>query len=295
MKRLLSTLPMLTALLFPRLVPAQDKAAVATATKDAPFVNSLGMEFVPVPGTKVLFCRTVTRVRDFQAYAEAAGYRQTGGAAVLKIEPDGKDFNWKLDAGASWEKPGFAQSGEHPVVCVNWEEARAFCAWLSKKEGRTYRLPTDAEWSAGVGLGKYPWGSAWPPPKEAGNYAGAESKAGMPATWGGIAGYDNGYARTSPVGQFRETRTGLYDMGGNVWQWCEDEYKAEMNSPEVRKAVPGLEKEKANDGTPFRVVRGGSWFTDDELLLRSSSRSGVLPMHRSDYGGFRCVLVVSGG
>ena len=68
------TLPMLTALLFPHLAPAQDKAAVATATKDAPFVNSLGMEFVPVPGTKVLFCRTVTRVRDFRAYGKATDY-----------------------------------------------------------------------------------------------------------------------------------------------------------------------------------------------------------------------------
>ena len=278
---------------------AQDKAAVTAATNDAPFVNSLGMEFVPVPGTKVLMCRTETRVRDFRAYAKAAGYQQGGGAFVMKVKKDKDgDFSvaWELDKSASWEEPGFAQSGEHPVTCVKWEEARAFCAWLSKKEGRTYRLPEDAEWSAAVGLQKYPWGADWPAPNGAGNYSGAEFWKSLPGGgWNKAYDYSDGAERTAEVASYRANRLGIFDLGGNVWEWCEDEYKATMNSAEARKASPVLEKEKASDGTPFRGVRGGSWDSDDEIILRSSFRINALPSNRFDNRGFRCVLMVSGG
>ena len=272
---------------------------MTAATNDAPFVNSLGMEFVPVPGTKVLMCRTETRVRDFRAYAKAAGYQQGGGAFVMKVKKDKDgDFSvaWELDKSASWEEPGFAQSGEHPVTCVKWEEARAFCAWLSKKEGRTYRLPEDAEWSAAVGLQKYPWGADWPAPNGAGNYSGAEFWKSLPGGgWNKAYDYSDGAERTAEVASYRANRLGIFDLGGNVWEWCEDEYKATMNSAEARKASPVLEKEKASDGTPFRGVRGGSWDSDDEIILRSSFRINALPSNRFDNRGFRCVLMVSGG
>ena len=151
------------------------------ATKDAPFVNSLGQQFVPVPETKVLFCRTDVRVRDFRQYAKATGYEQTDGAFVLKVKTEiisggghrqeRTTTSWELDSSASSEKPGFEQTDDHPVVCVSWKEAHDFCMWLSKQEGRTYRLPTDAEWSAAVGGGKYPsGGNGWPPLKGAGDY-----------------------------------------------------------------------------------------------------------------------------
>ena len=110
------------------------------------FVNTLGMPFVPVPGTDVQFSMWETRVKDYAAYAAA---------------------NAGVDAGvdARWKKPfgdRFKQEDTHPVVNVSWEDANAFCAWLTKKElaagkikaGQKYRLPTDAEWSVAVGLGK---------------------------------------------------------------------------------------------------------------------------------------------
>ena len=270
----------------------------ASATKDAPFINSLGLEFVPVPGTKVLFCRTETRVRDFEAYAKDIGYKQEGGIHVMKVkEKDGSlNFDWPLDKKASWREPGFEQGRDHPVVGVSWHEARAFCAWLSKKEGVEYRLPTDDEWSAAVGLGKYPWGSAWPPPKDAGNYGDRTFLKSLPGKgWTGpLAEYDDGAARTAPVASYTANRLGIFDLGGNVWQWCEDEYKASMNDPDVLKENPALEKEKASDGTAFRVLRAASWIVNGPLILRSSFRRFGLPVVRDDGSGFRCVLVVSG-
>ena len=282
----------------PSVSPAADP--VAQATKSAPFTNSLGMEFVPVPGTKVLMCRTETRLRDFRAYAQQAGYQQQGGAYVLKVKGSkakGYSTAWELDAGASWDEPGFAQTDDHPVTCVSWEEAREFCAWLSKSEGRNYRLPTDAEWSAAVGLGKYPWGSAWPPLPQVGNYFDEAVKKTLPAAdWSLVAkGYDDGAARTAPGASYGENRLGIFDLSGNAWEWCEDIYRASMNSADALKAFPVLKTEKASDGSPFRVLRGGSWSDDSEIDLRSAYRRFGLPTGRFGRYGFRCVMALSGG
>lgn len=274
--------------------------AVIPATKDAPFVNSLGLEFVPVPGTKVLFCRMDTRVQDFRRYAESTNYRQTGGINVMKVKTnqDGsRSLPWELDENASWEQPGFAQSGDHPVVGVSWNEAREFCAWLSKQEGRTYRLPTDEEWSAAAGAGKYPWGNNWPPPNGSGNFGDKRHIESLPGKgWTSeLPNYDDGYARTSPVGKFLANPFGLFDMGGNVRQWCEDEYRSSMNSVEILERYPALKSEKASDGTPCRVLRGSSWGRTDEISLRSASRGFNPPAERFGYAGFRCVLAIPGG
>src|SRR5262249_16253010 len=157
-----------------------------------------------------------------------ANYRQAGWGYVLKAkqnEKGGWESAWVLDSNASWEQPGFEQSDDHPVVCVDWNEARAFCEWLSKKEGRTYRLPTDGEWSAAGGVGKYPWGNDWPPPKGVGNLF--EEAAARAMGGGAIVskGYDDGAAHTSVVASYAENRLGIYDLSGNVWEWCEDAYK----------------------------------------------------------------------
>ena len=225
-------------------------------------VNSLGMKFVPVQGTEVLFCIGDVRVQDYRAYAEA-----------------------NSSADESWKQPGFEQGDTHPVVNVSWNDAKAFCAWLSRKEGKKYRLPTDAEWSVAVGLagesgstpkekdgkieGVHPWGTSWPPPSGAGNYADDTCKLKHPS-WKTIEGYDDGYAETSPVGSFTANQFGLYDMVGNVWQWCEDWYDGEQNT---------------------RVLRGASWAYDVFGNLWSSRRNKCPPNFRIYISGFRCVLV----
>ena len=228
------------------------------------FVNTLGMPFVPVKGTDVQFCIWETRVKDYAAYAAA-------NAGVVE----------------SWKKPfgdKFKQTDTHPVVKVSWHDANAFCAWLTKKElaegkikaGQKYRLPTDAEWSVAVGLGKeegntpeekqmgikdvYPWGKELPPPVEAGNYNKSLKV--------------DKFEYTAPVGSFAANKLGLHDMGGNVWEWCEDKY-----SPTSTR----------------RVLRGASWgiFYRDYLL--SSYRYGGAPADRDYDVGFRCVLVDGSG
>jgi formylglycine-generating enzyme required for sulfatase activity len=258
------------------------------ATKEAPWTNSLGMPFVLVPGTEVLFGVCDVRVKDFAVFAgDSAGnggwdYRK--GTEPCMTKSDGrKQRGWDY----GWSNPGFAQTGEHPVVCVSWEDAQAFCVWLTKREraagklsaSLSYRLPAYWEWSVAVGLngeedakvlGVYLWGTAWPPPSGAGNYAGSEAKdADWPSTSATIDGYQDGYARTSPVGSFQPNRYGLCDLDGNVSQWCEDSADGERK---------------------YRVVLGGSW-GDRAQDLRLFSN--LTPDIRDDTIGFRCVVAGS--
>ena len=249
--------------------------------------NGLGMKFVPVGSEAKAVQAGVWPVRlsDFAAFIDATRYDATGG--MYSVGPDGK----RRQLGRSWKDPGFAQDPTHPVVGVNIADAEAFCAWLTKMEresgllppGWRYRLPTDEEWSRLAGLRNepsnltpeqrgekstdiFPWGSAWPPPPRSGNYAGTE--AGLPAA-DTIAGYNDGFARTSPVGTFPVNAIGLFDVGGNVWQWCGDQFNADSN---------------------WRVVRGGSWLTAPKALLRLGARQGYNPEFRHDDIGFRCVI-----
>ena len=219
------------------------------ATKDVPYVNSLGMRFVPVPGTRLLVSVWETRVEDYQAFI----------AAKPRV----------------WPKPEFEQGANHPAVMVTLQDGEAFCGWLSAQEKRQYRLPTDEEWSMAVGLGKergvtpeernfkasgYPWGNkVWPPVKGAGNY-------------GPKLAVDD-FPKTSPVGSFGANALGIFDLGGNVWEWCATKFT-----------------EKGEE----RVMRGGAWNVESESGLRSSSRSGELSHARFSSLGFRCILVLPG-
>jgi formylglycine-generating enzyme required for sulfatase activity len=120
----------------------------------------------------------------------------------------------------------------------------------------------------------YPWGGDFPPSRGAGNYAGSEAKtATWPSGYKTITGYTDDFARTAPVMNFSANKLGLYDLGGNVWEWCGDWYNAKQE---------------------YRVLRGGSWFFGDSSFLLSSYRGYDLPTGRSVNYGFRLVLV-SGG
>ncbi|HWE02237.1 MAG TPA: SUMF1/EgtB/PvdO family nonheme iron enzyme [Tepidisphaeraceae bacterium] len=261
-------------------------AVGAAADKDHPLVNSLGMRFVSVsiPGGKpVMFSVWKTRVKDFDAFATDAHYDAT--KDMYSMTPAGRgDRNV-----ANWKAPGFAQTDLFPVCGVSYADAVAFCAWLSKKETRHYRLPTDHEWSCAVGIGDkerasdgprgnhrkvdgvYPWGTQWPPPKGAGNYAGEECRGvpTLPKNYGVIPGYRDGFVFTSPVGSFDANSLGLYDLGGNLWEWCDDWMDSDHR---------------------HRVLRGGSWGDDAAIALLASYRRHELPTDRGVVFGFRVVL-----
>lgn len=246
-----------------------------------PWENSLGMKFVPVPGTNVLFCIWETRVQDFEAFVKATshnageGWRNPGFAA--------RGFNIDQDA-------VFSQTPLHPVTHVNWNDAVAFCRWLTEKEraegklsaGQEFRLPTDAEWSQAVGLsaesgatpedkeGKivnvYPWEAGYPPQKGSGNYSGEGDG------WSGkIDGYTDGAKFTAKVGSYNANRLGIHDLGGNVWEWCGDWFNAERKERVIRGA-------SFNQGAPGRLV--------------SSYRAPKPPGVREFNLGFRCVVTV---
>lgn len=215
--------------------------------------NSLGMKFLPVPGVAALFAIWPVRVQDYEGFAK---------------ETDQK-----------WPRPKFKQEPSHPAVNVSWDDARRFCHWLTDLERRAgrlgerdeYRLPTDLEWSAAVDLAKetgatpaerdgkirdvYPWGKDWPPPKNVGNYDSELRR--------------DDFDYTSPVGSFPANRHGLYDLGGNVWEWCSDSYDGQQN---------------------YRVLRGASWHSAKPHTLLSSARLFNSPGHRVDIVGFRIVL-----
>ncbi len=269
---------------------APENHPLLAATKEAPWVNELGMEFIPLPGKPgVYLCRTETRVRDFHAYVTATGYRQVGGARVLFVRDNQVDET--LDRTATWEKPGFDHAPDHPVCCVSWEEARAFCDWLSSKDPKLiYRLPSDAEWSAALDPGKYPWGNQWPRPMITENYWGKEAIGNLPGNWGDIADYEDAFARTAPVASFPANVHGFFDLGGNLSEWCEDRYQAVLNDKDILEKYPFFGKDTYTDGTPYQMLRGGSWSKFAEMDMRSSLRSFGQPRTRTNTDGFRCVV-----
>jgi formylglycine-generating enzyme required for sulfatase activity len=248
------------------------------------------MQFRPAGTHGVLVSIWDTRVSDFQAFVTATGYDATQG--VLALDNTG----WH-QTGANWSNPGpgFDQRLDDPVLGVSWNDAVAFCQWLTKKEqseGRIgprqfYRLPTDVEWTAAAGTTRYPWGDNWPPPIKAGNYL--RQGDGVPNR-SELRGTD-GYPYASPVGSFTPNVFGLYDMGGNVWQWVDDWYRRDMTPEEIRQKVPTLDDD--GGGQKYKCARGASFFDSFQLALLTTTHDRPAPDLRQMNYGFRCVLVVS--
>ncbi|MBL9131590.1 MAG: SUMF1/EgtB/PvdO family nonheme iron enzyme, partial [Verrucomicrobiaceae bacterium] len=220
----------------------------------------------------VLFCIHETRKGDYAAYAAA---------------------NPGVDA--TWSQPAFyrdepvSATNDHPVVWVSSADAQGFCAWLSAKEGRKYRLPTDHEWSCAVGIGDgedtkalptvrggrfvrvFAWGIQWPPPKGAGNL-GDETLKRVTGQEPIIAGYDDGFATTAPVMSFPANALGIHDLAGNAWEWCPDWF----------------------DSLQRNAVRRGSSFNNgnpdaNRAYVAACVRNPKQPEERSEDSGFRIV------
>jgi formylglycine-generating enzyme required for sulfatase activity len=272
----------------------------ADAEVGRPWTNELGIEFLPVPGERgVLMARWETRVKDFRAFVEETGFRQNGGAHrfSVKEKPEGGyTTEWVHDSSASWASPGFNQSETHPVTCVSWNEARDFCRWLSKKEGRIYRLPRDREWSAAAGSGTFAWGDAWPPPPNAGNFWDLRAISKLPGDWNqsviGGESYEDGAERTAPVASYSANENGFYDLAGNVWEWIEETYDPAMNPPDALRENATLLESRDAEGNPYKTIRGGSWDNFARVDFRNDVRDYDEPNRRDDDYGFRLVLEI---
>jgi len=163
---------------------------------------------------------------QFRRFVEETGYR-------TEAEKDGKGaYGWneetqlfKENPRYTWLTPGFEQTDLHPVVNVSWSDAVAFADWLGKKEGKTYRLPTEAEWEYACRAGTTTLYSCGNDPEglaEVGNVCDGSLGEKHPG-WNAIAARD-GFVYTAPVGRYRPNAWGLHDMHGNVWEWCLDWY-----------------------------------------------------------------------
>ena len=275
-----------------------------------PMTNSLGMVFVGVPGTDVLFCIWETRVRDYAAYAQANA---------------GVDGSWQKVA---YKGVPASSVPDHPVSNVSWDDAKAFCEWLTRLErargglqpGDQYRLPTDAEWSVAVGLPeengstpaekfivqalpaaiggemqqffqKYMQTNHWTDhstteeqEKKALDARASQPRESAPqlAPPKPDGNHDDlsssnqpslagGFECTAPVGSFQPNEFGLYDLVSNVSEWCEDWF---------------------NNKQQDRVRRGFSWNQSRTRIVASSFYRGhYKPVDRYVTVGFRCVLV----
>jgi sulfatase modifying factor 1 len=196
-----------------------------------------------------------------------------------------RDGEWRRLNGVTWRAPLAAPVPTAPVVCVTISDARAYAKWLSKKTGKQYRLPTEAEWEYACRAGSntaFPWGNDAQSAKEHGNIA--DTAVGVYYTDWKVAQWNDGCTYTCPVGSYRPNAWGLYDMIGNAWEWCSDNYGPYPGAPSGVATLPSL----------HNVFRGGSW-ASSPWLCRASARFHRESGYRSTMVGFRLVREASSG
>ena len=215
--------------------------------------------------------------REFKAFVAAEKYQTQAQKEKWAYTVLGS--RWDKIRDAQWDKPGITQNDDHPVTCVSWSDARAFCDWLGRKTKKTVRLPTEAEWEYACRAGAT--GAFGFRGKETdlhgyGNFADASAVLAR-----GDKTQNDKYAVTAPVGKLRPNAWGLYDMHGNVAEWCADFYALYPEGAATDPTGP--------EAGRFRVVRGGAW-TLPPKACRSASRTPTDPDYRTSFLGFRIVV-----
>ena len=211
---------------------------------------------------------TEVTVGQFGAFVADSGYK-------TDAEKEGWGYvykgGWSKLAGASWRKAQFTQTADHPAICVSWNDAVAFCRWLGKRTGKNSRLPTEAQWEYACRAGT-----------KTRFYFGEDEAQLAEHAWYRA----NSDMRTHPVGRKKPNAAGLYDMYGNVWEWCADFYAKGYDAK-----AKTVDPTGPASGTA-RARRGGPWI-DPPGYLRSASRHSSVPDHRNDIVGFRVVVVAA--
>jgi formylglycine-generating enzyme required for sulfatase activity len=232
--------------------------------------------------------RSEVTVAEFRRFVDEAGYRTEaerdtraqGCSGFIYADPAARDA---APAVTSWRSPGLAQAqaDSHPVLCVSWNDARAYAQWLSKKTGRRYRLPTEAEWEYAARAGApaaRPWGDD---PAQACRFANVADQSRFHTfSFGQKHDCTDGHYFTAPAGGYSANRFGLHDMLGNVWEWTEDCYNAGYA------AAPADGAAWLTGDCAQRVCRGGSWSTVPRFA-RSAARHKNPADYRDNLTGFR--------
>jgi formylglycine-generating enzyme required for sulfatase activity len=271
---------------------ANHTSVQGTEDGDHVTVNTIGMKLVPIPAgsfqmgsrpkenghsedealhdvdiTKPFYLGTYpVTVGQFRRFVQDRDYH---GGKTYRTQAE------RNNEKATWDNPGWRQLDDYPVVLVSWNDSVAFCQWLSKREDKKYRLPTEAEWEyacRATTTTRFSSGDDDDSLKRVAHFAGG-------------ALIDK-YPFTAPVGSLKANTWGLHDVHGNVFQWCHDCYAKDYYDHSPSKDPQGP------DPTPgaSRVIRGGSWKINSARLCRSASRIDIVPAFRYDDLGFRVAL-----
>ncbi|MDI9859117.1 formylglycine-generating enzyme family protein [Flectobacillus roseus] len=229
-------------------------------------------------------------VSDFRAFVNATGYKtdaeKKGGSYIFNGErwETKKGINWRFDPSGS---PRSDMEDNHPVVHVSWNDAQAYCNWLKNATGKTYRLPTEAEWEYVAGNAdkhtKFSWGNYQPFNIRVSNLADENTASVLKWTKSSdriFWGYQDGFVFTAPVGSYTPNDLGVHDLTGNVAEWCSDWYSINYYNQNQKDNPLGPSKGHS------KIVRGGSWESSPKETL-TSSRDYHTPDFRSCFIGFR--------
>jgi formylglycine-generating enzyme required for sulfatase activity len=236
---------------------------------------------------------------QFRAFVKATRHKTEAemGEGASGWNPDTKKFEKNKDY--NWENVGFDQTDDHPVVCVSWNDAVAFCRWLNDKKGgelgsklggkSRVKLPTEAQWEYACRAGsakRFHFGDEDEDMADYGNVADVSARKTVKGITWGISKND-GYPFTSPVGKYQPNAWKLHDMHGNAWQWCEDFYDATIYSTRAKNAPV---KDPVNLKIEIaHVLRGGSWFCDAGDC-HAAYRYWIAPSSPGSCTGFRVAV-----
>jgi len=210
-------------------------------------------------------------VDEFRQFAEMTSHTRGGhrGSARKNMGCWNLLTN-KYDSSLSWKKPGFPQTGKHPVTCISWFDAVKYAEWLTKKTGRRYSLPSEAEWVHAAQANtdtQYWWGN------DVGKNQAVCDGCGSQ--------FDN--KRPAPIGSFQSNPYGLYDVSGNVLEWCADDWDVNSSGASIK------HESEINKNTKFsKVQRGGAWNNVPAEIRIANRINGGLP--RVNNTGFRVVM-----
>ena len=253
--------------------PAADLSGVESPPETQPTVIRIAKPFA-------IGRFEVTR-GEFAAFISASGRELRAGCRTW----DATLGRFNDDGRRTWLDPGVPSepTERHPVSCVSWADAQAYASWLSQKTGKSYRLPSAAEWEYAARAGTTtlrPWGDAAEEGCDNANTYDLGSRAVYQLGWP-QAGCHDGYADVAPVGQFKANGFGLHDMIGNVWEWTADcSTGSNVGRPRDGSAWTWL------GGCKRRVIRGGGWLTPPDRS-RSGFHGDDEDTDRTDYVGFR--------